>query len=58
LTNLQNISRFVILDNALDENIGKDSEGLWIRLSNPKFTDCHKSYANLKKIGYLDLLAG
>jgi hypothetical protein len=42
-----------------DENIGKDSEGLCIRLNNLQLAKCHKSCANLKKkssskICYLD----
>jgi hypothetical protein len=41
-----------------DENIGKNSEELSIRLGNLQFANFHNGGANLKKIGYPNLVVG
>jgi hypothetical protein len=41
-----------------DENIGKNSEELSIRLGNLQFANFHIGGANLKKFGYPNLVVG
>ena len=56
--NITNLDQRQIGDGVPDENIGKNLKELYIMRSNLKQLDGERTAANLKKIGYPNILPG